>query len=300
LSAETVGTDFAFLAFLIAVLRLSTPLIFASLGGFLSERSGVIQIGLEGLMLTGAFTGALVAHFAASSWMGWGAAFIAGLAVAAVYAFFVIELEADQIVAGTALNLTMAGLIPFISKIVFNTTGSTPAIDISLRFFWEPMVVMSVCLMAVQLWFSKTNSGLWVRFAGEKPKALESSGVSPRRVRWVCSVLAGGLAAWGGATLSLFLASSYSPMMTSGRGFMALAALIFGRWRPWTAALACLLFGTAEALQIRWQGQTVAGIEIPVQVIQILPYIFTIVALAGFVGRNSPPAALGRPLSQEK
>ncbi len=278
------------------ILRLATPLIFASLGGFLSERSGVIQIGLEGLMLVGAFVGATVAFGASSCWLGWSAAFLAGVIVAAIYAFFVIELEADQIVSGTALNLTVAGLIPFVSKILFNTTGSTPTLDISNRFFWEPIAIALLSALLIQVWFSKTNSGLWLKFAGEKPKALESSGVSPRKIRWLCSLMAGGLAAWGGASLSLFLASSYSPLMTSGRGFIALAALIFGRWKPWSAFLACLLFGAAETLQIHWQGQSVAGFAIPVQLIQILPYLFTIIALAGFVGKNSPPANLGRPL----
>lgn len=277
-----------------SILRLSTPLMFAALAGFMSERSGVIQIGLEGLMLAGAFVGSIVAYASHSSWLGWEAAFLAGVIISAGYAFFVIELEADQIVAGTALNLTIAGLIPFVSKILFNTTGSTPAVDIQDRFFWEPVLMALLSVVLLQIWYSKTNSGLWVKFAGEKPKALESSGVSPRKVRWICSLLSGGLAAWGGASLSLFLASSYSPMMTSGRGFIALAALIFGRWRPWSAGLACLLFGSAEAFQILWQGQKIGDLNIPVQLIQILPYIFTIFALAGFVGKNNPPAALGK------
>jgi len=298
--SENIETHWMLFSFLFAVLRLSTPLIFASLGGFLSERSGVVQIGLEGLMLVGAFVGAVAAHQSSSSWIGWSAAFAAGVFVAAAYAFFVIELEADQIVAGTALNLTMAGFIPFISKIIFNSTGSTPAIEIGHRFFWEPVAVALLSAFLIQIWFSKTNSGLWVRFAGDKPLALESSGVSARKIRWLCSLGCGGLAAWGGASLSLFLASSYSPMMTSGRGFIALAALIFGRWRPWSVFLACLLFGAAETFQIRWQGQKIADFSVPVELIQILPYIFTLVALAGFVGKTPAPSAAGRPLSQEK
>ncbi len=280
-----------------SILRLSTPLIFAALAGFMSERSGVIQIGLEGLMLAGAFVGAIVGYATHSSWIGWEAAFIAGMLVSAVYAFFVIELEADQIVAGTALNLTLAGLIPFVSKILFNSTGSTPALEIQDRFFWEPIAMAFLCVVLLQIWYSKTNSGLWVKFAGDKPKSLESSGVSPKKIRWICSLISGGLAAWGGASLSLFLASSYSPLMTSGRGFIALAALIFGRWRPWSACLACFLFASAEAVQIVGQGQVILGITIPVQLIQILPYIFTILALAGFVGKNSPPASLGKSLN---
>lgn len=286
-------------AFLFAVLRLSTPLILASLGGFFSEKSGVVQIGLEGLMLVGAFTGAVVAFQTGSSGLGWLAAGFSGIIVAFGYAFFVIELETDQIVAGTALNLTVAGLIPFISKILYNSTGSTPTIPLESRFGGEPVMIAFFCVAIAQFALNKTNFGLWLKFSGEKPQALESSGVSPRKMRWISSLLCGALAAWGGASLSLFLASSYSPLMTSGRGFMALAALIFGRWRPWSITLACLLFGAAEALQIRWQGQRFGTWDVPVELIQVLPYLITILALAGFVGRSTPPARVGKPLSDK-
>lgn len=281
-------------ALIFASLRLATPLIFASMGGLMSERSGVVNVALEGFMLLGAFAGAVAAHSLASAWMGWGFAFIAGLAIAALYAFFVIELRSNQIITGMAFNLLIMGLIPFLTKILYNSTGSTPAISVQDRFLTEPLIMALALVGLLAFWLFKTRSGLWVLFAGEHPEALLSSGVSVRQVRW-CTVLASGaFAAWGGASLSLFLASSYSPLMTGGRGFMALAALIFGKWRPYPTMAACLLFAFTDALQIRMQGIHVGALEIPVQFIQILPYIVTIIALAGFIGKSPAPKALGR------
>jgi simple sugar transport system permease protein len=146
----------------------------------------------------------------------------------------------------------------------------------------------------IHFWYHYTSSGLWVQFAGEHPEALLSSGVSPKKVRWFFVILGGALAAWGGATLSIFLASSYSPLMSAGRGFMSLAALIFGRWKPIPTLLACLFFGFTDALQIQLQGVQVYGHLIPVQFVQILPYIITILAVSGVVGSTNPPKALGQ------
>lgn len=285
-------------AFVVAIafstIRLATPLIFASMGGLLSERSGIVNIALEGFILTGAFAGAVVAHSFSSSWLGWIAALICGLLVGAIFAFFVIELKADQIVTGTAMNLLAMGVIPFLSKIFFGSTGSTPSLPVDFRFSYEPLV-MAFLLAAILYGVIKhLRAGLWVTFAGEHPEALLASGVSVRKVRWVSVMLSGGFAAWGGATLSLFLASSYSPMMSGGRGFMALAALIFGKWKPLPTFFACLFFGLADALQIRLQGVQLAGVEIPVQFIQIFPYVVTIITLAGFIGVSRSPKALGQ------
>ncbi|MNJ92814.1 Branched-chain amino acid transport system / permease component [compost metagenome] len=276
-----------------ATLRLATPLMFASMGGLLSERSGVINVALEGFMLTGAFAGAVFAQYFASAWMGWGAALIFGLFIGAIYAFFVIELKADQVVTGIAMNLLVMGVIPFLSKILFNSTGSTPSLLVEDRFDFEPVVMAFVLVAALAWWLKQTRSGLWLTFAGEHPEALTTSGVSVKKVRWFAVTMSGGLAALGGASLSLFLASSYSPLMTGGRGFMALAALIFGKWKPLPAFAACLFFGLADALQIRLQGVQIGGFEIPVQFIQILPYVVTIITLAGFIGASRPPKALG-------
>lgn len=281
---------------LLACLRMSTPLIFAAMGGLLSEKSGVINIALEGFMLVGAFSAAVSSYYLHSAWMGWMIAFILGCTWAATYALFVIRFKADQIITGTALNLLAIGVAPFITKILFNSTGSTPALELGSRFSFEPLLFAFLLVMAIAFWLGRMRSGLWLQFAGEHPEALATSGVSPRKIRWLAVVLSGGFAAWGGASLSLFLASAYSPLMTGGRGFMALAALIFGKWKPLPTLAACLFFGLTDAIQIRLQGVPIGGVEIPVQFIQILPYIVTIIALAGFIGTSRPPKALGRPL----
>jgi len=281
-------------ALLFASLRLATPLIFASMGGLLSERSGVVNVALEGFMLTGAFAGAVAGQYTASAWAGWVAAIFAGALIGAIYAFFVLEMKADQIVTGTAINLLVVGVAPFLTKILFNSTGSTPPLLVEDRFTFEPTLMAFVLVGLVALWLRKTRSGLWVNFAGEHPKALTASGVSVRKVRWAAVTMSGVLASMGGASLSLFLASSYSPMMSGGRGFMALAALIFGKWKPLPAFAACLFFGLTDAIQIRLQGVHIGEFEIPVQFIQILPYIVTIITLAGFIGVSRPPKALGQ------
>jgi len=281
---------------LLAGLRMATPMIFASMGGLMSERSGVVNIALEGFMLTGAFVAAVVAYYTKSAWAGWCFAIIAGCLMGALYAFFVIELKADQIVTGTAINILTVGVMPFLTKILFNSTGSTPGIDIDHRFSFEPIVMAFFLVAGLTYWFYQTHSGLWLQFAGEHPEALSSAGISVRKVRWLSVITSGAFAAMGGASLSTFLASSYSPLMTGGRGFMALAALIFGRWKPLPTLAACLFFGITDALQIRLQGVSINGIVVPVQFIQILPYVVTIIALAGFFGKSEAPKSLGKVL----
>jgi len=279
-----------------ATLRVSTPLIFAALGGLLSERSGVINIALEGLMLMGAFgaaVGTLVTH---SPWLGSVCGLGAGAALAALYGLFVIRLRANQIVAGMALNMLALGLTPFLCKVFYDVTGSTPAIPAPERFHSAPLWLSWVLVALCWVGLKQTPAGLWLTFAGEHPEALDAAGIRVNRVRWAAVLLSGALAGMGGASLSLYLSSSFSRNMTAGRGFMALAALIFGKWRPVPAALACLLFGFADAAQMRLQGATLwGGKPIPVQFIQILPYLVTMLVLAGVVGRSRAPKALGRP-----
>lgn len=287
-----------------STLRTSTPLIFAAMGGLFSERSGVINIALEGFMIVGAFAAAIAAHYSAqahltgSAWLGLAAGALAGMALAALYAAIVIGARADQIVSGTAINLLAAGITPFLCKILFNVSGATPAIDIEGRFTWAPMALAWITLALVQLWLTRTSGGLWVQFAGEHPKALSAAGISVKRVRVASVLMSGALAGIGGASLSLMLSSSFARNMTAGRGFMALAALIFGKWKPIPTLCACLLFGFTDALQIRLQGVTLPGFHepIPVQFIQILPYIATMVILAGFIGKSRAPKALGKSL----
>jgi ABC-type uncharacterized transport system permease subunit len=280
-------------------LRVSTPLIFAALGGMFSERSGVINIALEGMMLIGAFAAAVGTFVAHSPWLGSACGMAAGAALAAVYALFVIRLRADQIVAGTAINMLAMGLTPFLCKILYDVTGSTPAIPLNERFESAPLYLSWALVVACFLWMKYTSTGLWVKFAGEHPQALDAAGIRVNRVRWMAALTSGALAGMGGASLAIFLSSSFSRDMTAGRGFMALAALIFGKWKPLPTALACLLFGFADAVQIRLQGVPVwGGTVIPVQFIQILPYLVTVLVLAGFVGRSRPPKALGTPFQK--
>lgn len=289
---EQSGFLFELLA---STLRVSTPLIFAALAGLVSERSGVINIALEGMLLVGAFAGAAVTTATGTPWAGAVAAVIAGLAFAGIYGASVIRLRADQIVAGTAMNMLAAGITPFMCKLLYGTTTGTPSIALSGRFSSEPLWMAAVLGLLVWGWLKYTPSGAWVRFAGEKPEALAAAGVRVQRVRWVAVLTSGAIAGLGGASLSIFLASSFSRNMTAGRGFMALAALIFGKWRPIPAVAACLLFGLAEAGQIRLQGVILWGTEpVPVQFIQILPYLVTIGILAGFVGQARAPQALGK------
>jgi len=284
---------------LASTLRVSTPLIFAALGGMFSERSGVINIALEGMMLLGAFGAAVATLVGHSPWLGSICGMAAGLSLAAVYGLFVIRWRADQIVAGTAINMLAMGLTPFLCKILYDVTGSTPAIPINERFQTAPLYLSWALVVICFLWMKFTPAALWVGFAGEHPEALDAAGIPVNRVRWLAVLVSGALAGMGGATLSIFLSSSFSRNMTAGRGFMALAALIFGKWKPLPTALACLLFGFADAVQIRLQGVAVwSDRPIPVQFIQILPYVVTVLVLAGFVGRSRPPKALGTPFQK--
>ncbi len=289
-----IEIDIFSISFLLSALRVSTPLIFAAQAGLLSEKSGVVQIALEGFMLAGAFSGAVFAHYSHSSYFGFGMAFVCGSILSLLFSLLVVKLKTDAIVAGTGFNFLMAGLIPFITKFIFNSTGSTPAIPIEQRLSYEVTGVAVLLVFSLYFLLAKTRWGYWIQFAGEYPDGLTACGVSFDRVRWVSVFLCGGLAAMGGASLSLFLSSSYSPMMTGGRGFIALSALILGKWRPLPTLFGCLVFGVFDALQIRLQGAQINGFTIPVQWIQILPYLLTIILLAGFFGRSQAPAFLGR------
>ncbi len=282
------------LPLLSATLRVSTPLIFAAMGGLFCERAGVINIALEGLMLSGAFgaaVGTLVTH---SPWLGALCGMAAGLALAALYGLCVIQLRANQIVTGTAINMLAMGLAPFLCKVFYDVTTSTPAIPLEERFQSAPLYLCWVVVGICWLVMNRMPAGLWIGFAGEHPEALAAAGIGVNRVRWLAVLLSGVLAGLGGASLSIFLASAFSRNMTAGRGFMALAALIFGKWKPVPAALGCLLFGFTEALEIRLQGIRLwGGQPLPVQFIQALPYLITILVLAGFLGHSRPPRALG-------
>lgn len=287
--------------FLFSILRVSTPLLFASLGGLFSERAGVINIALEAFMLVGAFVGAVVTLSTGSPWLGFVAAGAAGALASLVFSFSVVHGRANQVVAGTAMNLLVMGLIPLGLKLLYDSAGGTPALDIEQRFAIFPLWFVWVAALIIWALFSKTPLGLWFSFAGENPEALDAAGISVVKVRYSAVAICGLLAALGGATLSICLSSGYSRNMVAGRGFMALAALILGKWRPVPVLLACLFFGLMEALQIRLQAVDLqGGLAVPPQFIVVIPYLATILVLAGFLGRSKPPKALGVPFDQKK
>lgn len=262
----------------------------AATGGLLSERAGVAQLGLEGMMLLGALTASVTALLTGSALAGLTAAMGAGLALALIQALFVLRFRADQIIVGTALNLFVFGLAPFVTKLLFDTTGSPPPLAGEKMMGWEFYTLTALLIGGVLHLYHRSVWGLRLRFAGEAPEVLVSEGLSDARVRLGALAACGLLTGLGGASLTLLISASYSPMMSAGRGFMALAAVIFGAWRPVPTLLACLFFAVIDAAQIRLQG----AVDVPVQFIQILPYVVTIVALAGFYQRHSTPKGMGR------
>ncbi|MEJ7616688.1 MAG: ABC transporter permease [Pyrinomonadaceae bacterium] len=276
--------------------RLATPLLLASLGGLYCERAGVINIALEGLMLAGAFTAAAVTYYAGNPWLGMLAAIAAGVLVAGVHALATIQFKADQVVSGTAINILFLGVPALMSGVLFNSTGATPQIPQSQLLPVAPIVIAFLLVPVTWYVLYRTPFGLRLRAVGEKPEAADAAGISVARVRYTAVLLSGALAAIGGAYLSTGQSSLFTRNMTAGRGFIALAALIFGKWRPVQTMLACLLFGFAEAISIQMQGVT----PIPVQFIQIIPYVLTMVVLAGFIGLARAPRALGTPYAKER
>lgn len=287
-------TEIFTIAILYSTLRLTTPLLLAAIGGLFSERSGVINIALEGLMLAGAFTGATVTHYSGSPWIGLGAAILAGVAVAAIHAVVCIRFHADQVVSGTAINILFLGVPAMLSGALFDSTGATPQIPRQNLLTTAPIVIAFALVPLTWYVLYRTRFGLRLRAVGENPEAADTAGVSVERIRFAAVLISGALAAIGGAYLSIGQSSLFTRNMSAGRGFIALAALIFGKWRPWQTMLACLLFGFAEAVSIQMQGVT----PIPVQFIQMIPYVLTILVLAGFVGRARAPRAIGIPYAK--
>ena len=248
-----------------STIRLATPLVLAALGGLFSERSGVINIALEGKMLAGAFTAAAVTYAAdkklglgnASPWVGLLAGMLAGLFIAAIYAVSCIKFKADQVVSGAAINILMIGMPGFLSGAFFLSSGSTPQIPKDHLLPQSPIVIaIAIGVLVAVIWYVlyKTPFGLRLRSVGENPEAADAAGVSVSKIRYSGVLLAGVLAGIGGAYLSIGQSSLFTRNMTAGRGFIALAALIFGKWRPIPTLLACLLFGFTEAVSNYMQG----------------------------------------------
>ena len=294
--------DLFTIALMFSTVRLSTPLILAAIGGLFSERSGVINIALEGMMLGGAFTAAAITYASGSAWVGLFAAVAAGIVIALVHAVACIRFKADQVVVGTAINIMMIGLPGFLSGAFFLSSGSTPQIPIEHLLPRAPVVMAFVLVPLAWYVLYSTPFGLRLRAVGENPGAADAAGVNVARIRYSGVLISGALAALGGAYLSVGQSSLFTRNMTSGRGFIALAALIFGKWRPVQTMLACLFFGFTEAVTIQMQGvvKLPSGEDIPVHFIQMVPYVLTIVVLAGFIGHSRPPRALGQPYEKER
>jgi general nucleoside transport system permease protein len=295
-------------ALLFSAIRSATPLIFAALGGMFSERAGVINIALEGLMLAGAFTAAVATYELHNPYFGFGFGMLAGAIVAIVYAVATIHFEADQVVAGTAINFLMLGLPQLLSGAIYDSSGSTPQIakEFLLPDFYNKLSLASILAFAIVpvCWYVlyKTPFGLRLRAVGENPAAADAAGINVIKLRYTAVILSGVLAAAGGAYLSIGQSSLFTRGMSAGRGFIALAALIFAKWKPIPTLLTCLFFGLMEALTIQIQGvvKLPSGEDIPVQFIQIIPYVLTIIVLAGFIGKSQAPKALGIPYKKEK
>jgi general nucleoside transport system permease protein len=287
------------LVFLAQTLRIAIPYLFAASGGVMSERSGLIALGLEGYMLGGAFCGALASYYSGSPWVGLLGAAAGGTALALLYAVTAIRFRADQVVVGIAINLLVIGATRFFLRLAFHSSANSPRISGFgseqsgtglMSLVGNPLIALGILAVVFVAWLLYcTPFGLRVRAVGEHPAAATSVGIRVARVRYLAAAISGALAGLGGAYLALDQ-HQFSAEMTAGRGFIALAAVIFGRWDPVRAALACLLFAAAESLQIQLQGSQ----AIPSQFVEMIPYALTIIALAGVVGRAVAPAALGR------
>lgn len=324
--------DEVFIGTLVAsTLRVSVPLILCALAGVLCERSGVIDLGLEGKMLLTAFTAASVGVASGSLALALAAAMAVGVALSMLHGYACVSHRGDQVVLGMAITMTAAGLTVVLGIAWFDQGGQTPPVPETVRlggwlsglgewvgtwplvgralqlalFGHNAMVYLTLALVGGVWWLLyRTRFGLRLRAAGENPNMVDAAGVSVKGLRYQALALNGVLCSLAGAYLVLAQNPSFIPNMTAGRGYMALAALIFGKWHPVGALAACLLFGFLDAVSIRLQGTMLpaflGGGEVPVQAIQALPYVLTVVLLAGFIGRAVAPKALGRPYVKER
>ncbi|QFU17451.1 ABC transporter permease [Microvirga thermotolerans] len=296
-----------FLTLLDSGLRLSVPLLAACLAGLWSEKSGVVDIGLEGKMLVAAFAAAAAAYASGSAWAGLAAGIGASVVFALIHGFAAISQRGNQIVSGVAINMLAAGLTAIVGNAWYGQGGRTPPLEGNQRFgdvLFGHSTLVFVALLAVPVtWFvlARTRFGLRLRAVGENPAAVDTAGISVTGLRYTAVVIAGVLCGIGGTYLSVGQSAGFLPNMTAGKGFIALAALIFAKWRAWPALGACFLFGLLDALSIRLQGIALPGIgEVPVQAIQALPYLMTVILLAGVIGTAIPPRASGVPYVKER
>jgi simple sugar transport system permease protein len=312
---------------LAATLRLSTPLILCAMAGLLSERSGIVDIGLEGKMLAAAFAAASVAVVTGSPWLALAAGIVTATAFALIHAYACITQRGNQVVSGVAINLLASGLTIVLGSYWFQQGGQTPMLTNLGRFrpielpgvdllsgvpilgpVYRDLVsghnlIVYLALLSVPAthWLvNKTRFGLRLRAVGDNPQAVDTAGISVAWLRYRAVLLCGLLTGIAGTYVSIAANAGFSRDMTAGQGFIALAAMIFGKWRPYPALGACLLFGLLDAVSIRLQGVRLAGIgEVPVQLIQALPYALTVLLLAGFIGKAVAPKASGIPYAKE-
>jgi general nucleoside transport system permease protein len=302
-------------ALVASTLRVAAPLILCALAGLLSERAGVIDIGLEGKMLFAAFAAGTVGVWSGST----AVALLAAMGVAVVLSWLhglaCVSHQGDQVVSGVAINIIAAGLTAVLGIAWFKQGGQTPPVSDAVRiravfpsmadsplFGHNALVYLALLLVPAVWWMVyRTRFGLRLRAVGENPAMVDAAGVSVTRLRYAALTLNGMLCGLAGAYLVLAQNASFVPNMTAGRGFMALAAMIFGQWHPVKALWACLLFGALDAIAIRLQGVSLPMVgEVPVQAVQALPYLLTVVLLAGFIGKSVAPQALGRAYLKER
>ncbi|HEV7346402.1 MAG TPA: ABC transporter permease [Devosia sp.] len=315
------------LSILDATIRLSTPLLLAALAGLYSERAGIFDIGLEGKMLAAAFAAGAVAAITGSAWMGLLAGMVVSLGTTLIQGLASITLKGNQLIAGVAINMLAAGMTTFLGQTWFGQGGRTPALTGDGRFapvtlpFADQLagipilgpiyaelisghyiiVYVAFAMVAVTAFVVyRTRFGLRMRAVGENPKAVDTAGISVVALRYKAIIITGLLTGIAGAYFSIAQGSGFGSNMTAGKGYIALAALIFAKWKPVPVMFTCLLFGFLDALQIRLQSAQIMGIEVPVQAIQALPYVLTVVLLAGFIGKAVGPKAGGVPYTKER
>ena len=314
---------------LAATIRVATPLLLAALAGMFSERAGVIDLGLEGKMLGAAFAAACVSAVTGSAWAGLGAGIATAVLLALLIAFATVTHRGNQVVAAVAVNIMVAGLGPTLALAWFNLGGQTPQLDQTGQRFtalvwpWTSvarehpvpgllyaevlgghnlLVYLAAALVPLSAWvLYRTRFGLRLRAVGENPQAVDTAGISVTRLRYQAVLISGLLCGVAGTYLAIAASAGFTRDMTAGKGYLALAALIFGKWKPFPTLAACLLFAFTDALAVRLQGTPLPLVGvIPVQFILALPYALTVLLLAGFVGKAVAPAAIGVPYSKEK
>ncbi|WP_293764741.1 ABC transporter permease [uncultured Aquitalea sp.] len=311
-----------------STIRVATPLILAAMAGMFSERSGVVDIGLEGKMLIAAFASAAAAFTTGSPWIGMLAGIMASVSMAMVHAFVSVTYNGNQLISGMAINTIASGITPVLGLAWFQQGGNSPQLPDEARFHeitlpfadalrdvpvlgqvysklisgHSILVYLTVLIIPLVSWVVyKSRFGLRLRAVGENPHAADTAGVSVARVRYISLFWGGVLCGMAGTFLSVYQTGSFIKEMTAGKGFLALAALIFGKWRPVPAVIGCLLFAFADAVQIRLEGVAIPGIgQIPSQAISVIPYVLTVLLLAGFVGRAVAPKAIGVPFVKSR